>query len=960
MLPVGPSRCIHLYPLEPKLAVLPVSSHPGIDLCSLFKDSMQPRKSIFQLTVATLLAATLSLGQGGFPYIGLAVQAQATPAKQSALVQETILDNGLKVLIKPVRTAPAVSMYIWYKVGSRNEKKGETGLAHQLEHLMFKGTKARPVQFGQLFNLLGAQSNAFTTFDTTAYYATTGADKLDALLQLESDRMVNTVAGPKQLASEKTVVLSELDGDRNSPDSVLSDKIQETAFTIHPYRHTPIGDRNDVVNFTAKMAQDFYQQNYGPNNATLVIVGNVDPKATLEKVKATFGQIPARAKPTTSFPQEPPQTEERRVTVKQPGSVPILQMLYHGPKSTDPDIYALDLLDNVLNVGRSSRMYKALVETGIAASYSGGISSLVDPGWYELEAIPNSGTSLETLQQKIDAVLEQVKQEKVTPAELRRAKEKARVSTFLGNDSIENQAYALGYFETIYGDWRVIDQLSERYSKVTQEDLLRVAQKYLVPTNRTVGTFLPTSQGGIVSATNPGKSESFSPGTPVDPSTLAQYLPPLPKTSNTQVAKPVRGVLANGLTYLILPNRSAPTVSVQLDLNAGSGFDPKAKAGLASLTAGLLTSGTKTKSASEIARLLDDEGIRLGVSVRREKASLSAEALSEDTEKLLKISADVLRNPSFPLDEFNRTRTRTLVGLKEDLDDPGIVARRNFYQSLFPENHPFHSQPMPESIQSLTPQDLKKFHQLYYRPDNATLVVVGDVDPAQVKGWITEYLGTWKAQGKAPQLTATTPKPNPKENVVELSGKQQTEVFLGAPGLSRKDPDFYAALVLNQILGGDTLSSRLGKRVRDQLGLTYGINSAFVTGKLVGPFIVVMQTNPKDTEKAIDETLKEIDRFRMEGPTDVELTNAKRSLIYQFPLKFLDNDDLGDIILSQEEYGLGSDYPERFNSLVDKVDQAAVKRVAERVLDPKLFTKIIVQPKGEDPKPISSTPSSTP
>ena len=960
MLPVGLSRCIHLYPLEPKLAVLPVSSHPGIDLCSLFKDSMQPRKSIFQLTVATLLAATLSLGQGGFPYIGLAVQAQATPAKQSALVQETILDNGLKVLIKPVRTAPAVSMYIWYKVGSQNEKKGETGLAHQLEHLMFKGTKARPVQFGQLFNLLGAQSNAFTTFDTTAYYATTGADKLDALLQLESDRMVNTVAGPEQLASEKKVVLSELDGDRNSPDSVLSDKIQETAFTIHPYRHTPIGDRNDVVNFTAKMAQDFYQQNYGPNNATLVIVGNVDPKATLKKVKATFGQIPARAKPTTSFPQEPPQTEERRVTVKQPGSVPILQMLYHGPKSTDPDIYALDLLDNVLNVGRSSRMYKALVETGIAASYSGGIPSLVDPGWYELEAIPNSGTSLETLQQKIDAVLEQVKQEKVTPAELRRAKEKARVSTFLGNDSIENQAYALGYFETIYGDWRVIDQLSERYSKVTQEDLLRVAQKYLVPTNRTVGTFLPTSQGGIVSATNPGKSESFSPGTPVDPSTLAQYLPPLPKTSNTQVAKPVRGVLANGLTYLILPNRSAPTVSVQLDLNAGSGFDPKAKAGLASLTAGLLTSGTKTKSASEIARLLDDEGIRLGVSVRREKASLSAEALSEDTEKLLKISADVLRNPSFPLDEFNRTRTRTLVGLKEDLDDPGIVARRNFYQSLFPENHPFHSQPVPESIQSLTPQDLKKFHQQYYRPDNATLVVVGDVDPAQVKGWITEYLGTWKAQGKAPQLTATTPKPNPKENVVELSGKQQTEVFLGAPGLSRKDPDFYAALVLNQILGGDTLSSRLGKRIRDQLGLTYGINSAFVTGKLVGPFIVVMQTNPKDTEKAIDETLKEIDRFRMEGPTDVELTNAKRSLIYQFPLKFLDNDDLGDIILSQEEYGLGSDYPERFNSLVDKVDQAAVKRVAERVLDPKLFTKIIVQPKGEDPKPISSTPSSTP
>jgi zinc protease len=953
-------RSLNLYQCKPKLAVRPVSSHPGIDPYRLLKDFMKPKKSISQCTVAILLAATLSVGQGGLPYIGTGVHAQTTPAKQAALVQETILDNGLKVLIKPVRTAPAVSMYVWYKVGSRNEKKGETGLAHQLEHLLFKGTKTRPVQFGQFFNLLGAQANAFTTFDTTAYYATTGADKLDALLQLESDRMANTVAGPEQLASEKTVVLSELDGYRNSPESVLSDKVQETAFTTHPYRQTPIGDRNDVVNFTAKMAQDFYQENYGPNNATLVIVGNIDPKATLEKVKATFGQIPGRAKPTTSYAQEPPQTEERRVTVKQPGSIPILQMLYHGPKSTDPDIYALDLLDNVLNVGRSSRTYKALVETGIAASVSGGISPQVDPGWYNLEAIPNSGTSLETLQQKMDVVLEKIKKEKVTPEELRRAKETARVSTFLGNDSIENQAQALGYFETIYGDWRVIDKLSERYNKVTEEDLLRVAQKYLAPTNRTVGNFIPTSLGGSLSAANPGKPESFSPGAPVDPATLTKYLPPLPKTSNTKVAKPERGVLPNGLTYLILPNRSAPTVSVQLDLNAGSGFDPKAKAGLANLTAGLLTSGTKTKSASEIARLLDNEGIRLGAATRREKASLAAEALSEDAENILKIGADVLRNPSFPTDEFNRAKARTLVGLKAELDDPGSVARRNFYQSLFPENHPFHSQPMPESVQSLTPEDLKKFHQQYYRPDNSTLVIAGDVNPAQVKGWITKYMGTWKAQGKALQLTATTPQPNPKESVVELAGKQQTEVFLGGPGLSRKDPDFYAAQVLNQILGGDTLSSRLGKRVRDQLGLTYGVYSSFVTGKLVGPFIVVMQTNPKDTEKAVAETLKEIDRIRTEGPTDVELANAKRSLIYEFPLEFLSNSNLASIILSQEEYGLGKDYPERFNSLVEKVDQAAIKRVSQKVLDPKTFTKVIVQPKGESAKPISSTPSSAP
>ncbi|MGA7954269.1 MAG: pitrilysin family protein [Gloeobacterales cyanobacterium] len=916
---------------------------------------MKLTKSICPFVVAVLLAATLSVG----PHMTPTVQAQTSELTQAKLVQEAVLDNGLRVLIKPVRTAPAVSVQTWYRVGSRNEKKGETGLAHQLEHLMFKGTKTRPVQFGQFFNLLGAEANAFTSFDMTAYYETTGADKLDALLQLEADRMVNTLAGPEQLASEKTVVLSELDGYRNNPKSILSDKIQEAAFTTHPYKHVPIGDRDDVVKFTPQMAQDFYQQNYGPNNATLVIVGNVDPKVTLAKVKDYFGSIPARAKPVASVPQEPPQTEERRVTVKQPGSVPILEMLYHGPKSTDPDLYALDLLDNVLNVGRSSRMYQALIETGIAASIGGGISPHIDPGWYGIQAIPSSNTSLETLQQKIDEVLAQVRNEKVTPQELQRAKETARVNLLLGKDNIQEQASTLAYYQTVFGDWKVIDQLAENYRSVTREDLLRVAQKYLLPSNRTVGTFMPTSLGGSLNAVNPDKPESFSPGKPVAPTTLLKYLPPLPKTSQTQVAKPERGVLANGLTYLILPNRSAPTVSIKLNLNAGSGFDTQSNAGLASLTAGLLTSGTKTKTAQEIASLLDNDSIHMGASVRREKASLNAEALAEDTEKVLKIGADVLRNPTFPTDEFQRAQARALVGLKAELDNPSAVARRTFYETVFPADHPFHNQPTLESIQSLKPEDLQKFHQQYYRPDNATLVVVGDVDLVQTKRWIHQYFGTWTDQGKAPTLSATTPAANPKERTVELPGKQQTEVLLGGPGISREDPDYYAALVLNQVLGGNTLSSRLGTRVRDELGLTYGVYSTYVVGNIAGPFIVSMQTNPKDTQRAIDETLKLIDTFRTEGPTAIELANAKRTLIYEFPLKFLSNDDLGSLILSQEEYNLGKDYPERFSSLINKVNLEDIKRVAQKTLNPKNFTQVIIQPTNTaatERSPVSNKP----
>ncbi|MDF5706959.1 MAG: pitrilysin family protein [Nostoc sp. S4] len=876
-------------------------------------------------------------------------------------VQKTVLDNGLTVLTKEVHTAPVVSVQVWYKVGSRNEVKGQNGISHQLEHLMFKGTTDRPVQFGRLFSALGSQFNAFTSYDETAYFGTVQRDKLEALLTLEADRMENALIGAEQLTSEKRVVISELQGYENSPEYRLNREVMRNAFPNRAYGLPVGGTKADVEKFTLEQVRNYYQTYYSPENATLVITGDFATEPVLKIVKETYGKLAKRehrdarirggsdanssltASPRPSVPTSSSVAsvnQKAPIVLKQPGSAALLQAMYPLPDIKHPDVPAIDVMDAILTGGRSSRLYQALVESGLASSASGGAAELIEPGWYEINATAAPGQQLSKIAQVLQESLTKLQQQPVTPEELKRAKTQLQASYILGNQDITSQANLLGYNQTVAGDYHFIEKYLAAIAKVTPAQIQQAAKTYLNPAKQTIGYFEPTQPDGQPGASSAGSSrtvENFSPGKPVDPAELAKYLPPATSTTDsTKQSLPEEFTLNNGMRVLLLSDRNVPTINLSGKVDAGSEFDGNQKAGLANLTAINLMNGTQTKNALTLAKTLEDQGAGLDFGASREGVNISGEGLSANLPILIQTLADVLQNATFPGDQLELSRQRALTSLKVQLDDPSGLGRRVFQQAIYPENHPFHSFPTEESLKSITRNDLLGFYQTHYRPDTTTIALVGDFESAKVKELLNQVFGKWQATGKPPVLevpSVALPQTSTRLNKV-IPGKAEAVTYIGYNGISRKDRRFYAALVLNQILGGDTLASRLGTEVRDRQGLTYGIYSAFAAGINPGPFLIQMQTAPGDAQKAIVSTVALLKQLREQGVTEVELNAAKRSITNSYPVDLANPSNVSSIILDNAALGLPRAEIREFPQQIQAVTMTQIQQVIQDLIKP--------------------------
>lgn len=879
--------------------------------------------------------------------------ASAVPADSLTQgVRKTVLANGLTVLTKEVHTAPVVSAQVWYKVGSRNEKAGENGISHQLEHLMFKGTAARPVQFGRLFSALGSQFNAFTSYDQTAYFGTVQRDKLQALLTLEADRMEGSVINTDHLTSEKRVVISELQGYENSPGYRLNRAVMRAAFPNRQYGLPVGGTKSDVQQFTVEQVSNYYKTYYSPDNATLIVTGDFATEPTLKAIKDTFGKIPKRAVtkvedgkqqsnviPSQSASATASNTKAP-IVLKEPGSASLLQVVYPLPNLTHPDVPAIDVMDAVLTGGRSSRLYQALVETGLASSVSASPAELIEPGWYEINVTAAPGQELSNIRTALQKSLDEIQQKPVSAQELSRAKTQLQASFILGNQDITSQATQLGYNEIVGGDYKFAEKYLLGVAKVSAADIQRTAKTYLNPAKQTVGLFEPTQPDGKPGASGGGSgrtSENFSPGKPVDPAELAKYLPPVTSaTASSKQVLPEQFTLKNGMRVLLLPDRSVPTINISGQINAGTIFDTSAKAGVANLVASNLMNGTKTQNALTLAQTLEDKGASLGFSASREGVAIGGQGLSTNIPVLVKTLADVVQNATFPADQLELSRRRALLSLKAQLDDPRSLGRRVFQQAVYPENHPFHIFPTETSLKAITRDDLVGFYKQYYRPDTTTIAMVGDFEQNQVKTLLSQAFGTWRSTGRAPTANITSvslPQSTTRLNSV-IPGKAEAVTYIGYNGISRKDPRFYAATVLNQVLGGDTLSSRLGTEVRDRQGLTYGIYSAFATGINPGPFLIQMQTAPSDAQKAITSAVALLKQLREQGITEAELNNAKRSLASSYPVDLASPSEVSSIILSNAVYGLSPAELREFPKRIEAVTMPQVQQVIQELIQP--------------------------
>ena len=416
---------------------------------------------------------------------------------------KTTLSNGLKVLLKEVHTAPIISSWLWYRVGSRDEVPGRTGVSHWVEHMQFKGTEQFPANMlDKAISRDGGTWNAFTYIDWTAYFETMPADKIDLALRLEADRMTNSRFIPEEVASERTVIISEREGSENEPLFLLGEAVQQTAFRIHPYHHEVIGDMADLHSMTRDELYNHYRTFYAPNNAVMAIAGDFDTQSMLARIRELFEPVPAGNEPARLARPEPPQNGEVRLSVEGPGATSYVQVCYRFPAASHPDFFPLAVLDSLLagpsNLNmfsggisnKTSRLYRALVDKEYVVSVHGGAQATIDPFMYTITMTIHPRRKPEEALAALDKEIQRVKEEKVTKEEIKRAIKQARALFAYGSENITNQGFWLGYAE-MFADYSWFETYLDKLSAVTIKDVQRVANEYFKPQSRVVGTYIP-------------------------------------------------------------------------------------------------------------------------------------------------------------------------------------------------------------------------------------------------------------------------------------------------------------------------------------------------------------------------------------------------------------------------------------------------------------------------------------
>lgn len=899
-------------------------------------------------------------------------------------VKETILPNGLRVLTKEVHAAPVVSVQVWYRVGSRNEHTGITGYSHLLEHMMFKGTKLyKKGELTRLVRAKGGIDNAGTWTDYTQYWELLSSEHLEFAIKAEADRMVNSLIDPKELKAEMVVVRSELEGRESSPDVLLWDAVSAAAFDAHPYQWPIIGWRSDVEAVNRDILFNHYKSYYHPNNATLVLIGDFDTEQALALAKKYFGALHAGPKPPTVKTVEPPQHGEKRVKIERQGNAERVLIGYHMPAISSPDTFPLIVLDQILSGGRSSRMYQALVQGELAVSTYSSLSPRTDPSLFYLQATGRGGVTAVRLEKSLLDEAEKAKTTLVTDEELTRAKNQIEADFIFSKDSVSDQGELLGYYATV-ADWKLIDQYIPKIKAVTAADVQSVAKKYLVESNRTVGWFVPTGEqaqerpsagpGGVANyrpntegmyrvaavaekalktspskVTQPVKTVKPSPKPPSPPKPK-----PTPKSVVTPRAKPYRTVLPNGIIVIVQENHSNPTIAIRGNLKAGAVFDPEDKQGLAALTAGMLSRGTMTRTFLQLAKEPESVGASVSIGGGMEAVTLFGTALKKDYGLVVEILADMLRNPSFPKDEMEKLRAQTLSVLERERENPDKRAQRAFRAAVFPPGHPYHQQTIEQDqqeLKSITRDDVLAFYNERYGPDTMIIVVAGDITPGQTVQTIKDCFGSWPKKGDLPKIDIPSipVQEKPIKEIVPMADKSEVSIIFGHAGmLARKNPEFYAANVMNQVLGGGgALSSRLGRSIREDMGLVYDVYSMFEPTLGEGPWYVALGTNPANADKAISAMKAEIARICDKGATDAEMKEAMEFIVGFFPIRLETNSGVAQTLLNAEFYGLGVNYIRDYAKLYKAVTLQQVNAAAKKYLHPDRGTLVIAGPYTE-------------
>ncbi len=844
---------------------------------------MTHRSRISTAILAVLLGAGIVPAQT--PPTRPAPAAAEAPEKVASVegITEYRLSNGLRVLLFPDPTKPTVTINVTYLVGSRNENYGETGMAHLLEHMLFKGSPEHP-NVNQELTAHGASSNASTWFDRTNYYETLQAsdENLRWALEFEADRMVNASIAKKDLDTEMTVVRNEFEMGENDPGSILQERVLSTAFLWHNYGKSTIGAKSDLENVPIDRLQAFYRTYYRPDNAVLLVAGRFDEAKTLALINDLFSHIPVPATPIPVFyTLDPTQDGERMVTLERKGDVQAIAAAYHAPSGASPDAGAVDLLTEALSATPSGRLYRALVETKKAVSVGGYFMALHDPGFMMFDAEVRTDQPVADARAAMVATLDAAAgASPITADEVDRAR-----ATLLKNiDLTMNNAARVGLLLSEYigqGDWRLFFLNRDRIRQATVEDVRRAAAAYLKASNRTLGVFLPTSAPDRSEIPPPPHVADLVRDYKGDAAVAAgEEFDASPANIDTRTK---RSELANGMKVALLPKKTrGSTVVGTITLRFGDAKSLAGKSTVADMTADMLMRGTAKHTRQQIKDELDRLKARMGVGGRASQAGLSFETVRGNLPEVLRLAAEILRGPAFPEKEFEELRQENLAAIEQQKSEPDAVGSNFFERHMnpYPKGDVRYVETLDEALESYKAATLAQARTFYgedFGASHGQLAVVGDFDEAEVAKLAAELFGDWKS----PSSYARVPQPYqevaPVEKTLETPDKANAFFVAGQNLKLRDDSPDYPALVFGNYMFGAADTARLYARIREKDGLSYGVGSQLSASPLdeSGDFTAYAIYAPQNAARLESAFREELARVLEHGFDDEEIARAK-------------------------------------------------------------------------------------
>lgn len=844
------------------------------------------------------------------------------------------LDNGLTVILKQDESAPVAAIQLWVKTGSANETEKEAGLTHLIEHMIFKGTPSRKTgEIARAIESAGGHINAYTSFDRTVYYVEIPASRFATGLDVLLDAVQHSLFDPLELAREKEVVLEEYRRSLDIPQRQLNWDVMDLCYDRHPYQRPIIGYEKTIRSFTREDILHYMDKWYTPDNMVLVGVGDFDPQQALHTIKGLVSDFPDRTGASPSRPEEPPQTALRKRVKQDRVQQVYMDLCWHIPALTHPDMYALDVLEIILGHGKSSRLYKALkMKANLVHDFGAGAYALADPGLFSIEAT----LSPDMLNRSLEALAQEIRKlacKPVSQAELEKAKTIVEADFVFGMEDMSGQARTLGFFQTMTGDMNHADLYLERLQEVTAPEVRRVVRTYFRPDNLSIGILGP--KGEALPLNKDASTKLF------------ELSCPRKSAASHDEASAVKNAemvtLPTGIRLIIKEDHDLPAVSITGAFLGGTRLERPGDWGISNFAARMLTRGTSQRSFADIASTVGSWGGQVNGFSGRNSLGVSARFLSKDLYAALALLADVVQNSTFPDPEIAKVKADILAGIRAKKDRPMALLFDLFYKTLyphFPYGHPISG--TQETIQDMTRDRVMDWYRQLVFPSNFVLAVVGDVDAESLIPYVETLFSDFPASpGGLPDIPAEPPLMEVREGHIRRPGAQ-THLVWGYLGAGLKSSENAAMALIKTALSGQ--SGRLFIQLRDEQSLAYAVTAFRRPGLGTGAFGVYLACDPAKLNEAKTGISEQLEAVRQKGLTREELDEARTYLLGNLAIGQQTNASQAMQMALDELYGLGYTHRQRYREEIQSVTPEDIQAAAQKIILPEKHVIVTVGP----------------